>query len=165
MTPALTPASPPAGRYLGGELPTAQASDASRVISGTRPTVTSAILVMVGAPSTIRRVTVASVLTDSGGVPAWARMLDRAIEKHDACAAAISCSGLAPGPSSKRDLNEYSPLMVSPAVNVPLPDGRSPFHSAAPFAGMLASLVVRIGEILILCREDRPVDFGVVSDR
>ena len=49
-------------------------------------------------------------------------MLDRAIEKHDACAAAISCSGLAPGPSSNRDLNEYSPLIVSPAVNVPLPD-------------------------------------------
>ena len=51
---------------------------------GTRPTVTRAILVMVGAPSTRRRVTVASVCTDSGGVPALARMLDRAIEKQEA---------------------------------------------------------------------------------
>src|ERR1700722_14282529 len=169
MTPALTPASPPASRYLGVELPTAQASDASRVISGTpasarltgqpalaaaaasanvlasmpgtRPTVTSAILVIVGAPSTGRRVTVASVRTESGGFPACARMFDRAIEKHDACAAAMSCSGLAPGPSSKRDLNEYSPLIVSPAVNVPFPEGTSPFHSALPFAGMPASSV------------------------
>src|ERR1700728_4879389 len=98
MTPALTPASPPAGRYLGGELPTAQASDASRVISGTpasarltgqpalaaaacsakaawsmpgtRPSVTRATLVIVGAPSTSRSVTVASVCTDSGADPA-----------------------------------------------------------------------------------------------
>ncbi len=84
----------------------------------------------------------ASVWTDSGGVPAPARMFARAIEKHDACAAAISCSGLDPGPPAKRDLNEYSPLIVSPAVNVPLPDGRSPFHSALPFAGMPASSVI-----------------------
>jgi hypothetical protein len=26
--------------------------------------------------------------------------------------------------------------MVSPAVNVPVPVGTSPFHSALPFAGM-----------------------------
>ena len=71
---------------------------------GTRPTVTSAILVMVGAPSTGLRVTVASVCTESGGLPAWARRLARAIEKQAAWAAAISCSGLEPGPSSKRDL-------------------------------------------------------------
>jgi regulator of sirC expression with transglutaminase-like and TPR domain len=74
-------------------------------IPGTVPTVTRAILVMVGAPSTGRSVTVASVCTDSGGVPAWARMLDSAMEKHAACAAAINCSGFDPGPSSKRDLN------------------------------------------------------------
>ena len=74
---------------------------------GTRPVVTSAILVIVGAPSTNRSVTVASVCTDSGGLPAAARMFDRAIEKHAACAAAMSCSGLEPGPSSNRDLNVY----------------------------------------------------------
>jgi len=50
-------------------------------------------------------VTDASVRTDSGGVPALARMLESAIEKHAACAAAINCSGFDPGPSSKRDLN------------------------------------------------------------
>src|SRR6202034_3227047 len=61
---------------------------------GTCPTVTKAILVMVGMPSTRLRVTVASDRTDSGGWPAWARRLARAIEKQAACAAAISCSGL-----------------------------------------------------------------------
>ena len=71
---------------------------------GTRPVVARSILVIVGAPSTNRSVTVASVCTDSAVCPAWARMFDRAIEKHAACAAAISCSGLEPGPSSKRDL-------------------------------------------------------------
>src|SRR6202171_717655 len=107
---------------------------------GTRPTVTRAILVMVGAPSTGRRVTVASVCTESGGVPASARILERAMEKHAACAAAINCSGLDPGPSSKRDLNVYPPLMLSPAVKVPVPERRSPFHSAVPFAGMIVLL-------------------------
>src|ERR1700688_4244250 len=96
---------------------------------------------MVGTPSTGRRVTVASVCTESGGLPAWASMLDRAIEKHAACAAAISCSGFEPGPSSKRDLYVYPPLIVSPAVNVPVPVGTSPFHSALPFAGIATSLL------------------------
>ena len=52
-----------------------------------------------------RSVTVASVWTESGGLPAFASMLESAIEKQAACAAAISCSGFEPGPSSKRDLN------------------------------------------------------------
>src|ERR1700676_1708398 len=95
---------------------------------------------MVGTPSTGRSVTVASVCTDSGGLPASARMLDRAIEKQAACAAAISCSGFEPGPSSKRDLYVYPPLIVSPAVKVPVPVGTSPFHSALPFAGIATSL-------------------------
>src|SRR5260221_8504889 len=129
------------------------------------------MLVMVGVPSTRRRVTVASVCTDSGGVPAWASRLDRAIEKHDAWAAAISCSGLAPGPSSKRDLYEYSPLMVSPAVNVPLPVGTSPFHSALPLAGMAASsLGARIRNIRGWARYPRgsyrtgPVTVGALPE-
>ena len=66
---------------------------------------TSAIFVIVGAPSTGRSVTVASVCTESGGFPAFASMFESAIEKHAACAAAISCSGFEPGPSSNRDLN------------------------------------------------------------
>jgi hypothetical protein len=113
---------------------------ASSSIPGTCPTVTSAMLVIVGTPSRSRNVTVALVRTESAGVPFWARMLASAIEKHEACAAAISCSGFAPGPSSKRDLYEYSPLIVSPAVNVPAPVGTSPLHSAVPFAGNVASL-------------------------
>src|ERR1700756_449510 len=63
-------------------------------------------------------------------------MFDRAIEKHAACAAAINCSGLEPGPSSKRDLKVYPPVIESPAVKVPLPVGTSPFHSAVPLAVM-----------------------------
>ena len=39
---------------------------------GTRPTVTRSMRVMVGASSTRRKVTVASVWMDSGGEPAWA---------------------------------------------------------------------------------------------
>src|ERR1700722_10501294 len=89
-----------------------------------------------------RRVTVASVCTMSGVWPDWARRFERAIEKHAACRAAINCSGFEPGPSSKRDLNVYPPLMVSPAVNVPVPVGTSPCHSALPFAGMSPSLFI-----------------------
>src|ERR1700676_1088704 len=118
----------------------ALSTKASSSSPGTVPTVTRSILVMVGTPSTGRSVTVASVCTDSGGLPASARMLDRAIEKQAACAAAISCSGFEPGPSSKRDLYVYPPLIVSPAVKVPVPVGTSPFHSALPFAGIATSL-------------------------
>ena len=71
---------------------------------GTTPTVVSSIFVIVGAPSTARSVTRASVLIEAGGVPASASMFESAIEKQDAWAAPISCSGFAPGPSSKRDL-------------------------------------------------------------
>src|ERR1700748_2178774 len=69
-----------------------------------RPVVARSILVMVGAPSTNRSVTVASVCTDSGACPAWERMFDRAIEKHDACAAAIQCPWLEPGPAREAGL-------------------------------------------------------------
>lgn len=34
--------------------------------------------------------------TESGGLPAWARMLDKAIEKQAAWAAPMSCSGFEP---------------------------------------------------------------------
>ena len=85
--------------------------NAASSIPGTRPTVTRSILLMVGAPSIIFSVTVASVCTESGGLPALASMFDKAIEKHAACAAAINCSGFEPGPSSKRDLAVYPPLM------------------------------------------------------
>src|ERR1700757_914863 len=67
-------------------------------------------------------------------------MFDRAQEKHAAGAAAINCSGLEPGPSSKRDLKAYPPVIESPAVKVPLPVGTSPFHSAVPLAVMRPSV-------------------------
>src|SRR5262249_8937735 len=73
---------------------------------GTTPTVVSAIVVIVGTPSTGRSVTTALVWIESAGVPAWPSWLASAIKKQLACAPAISCSGLAPGPSSKRDLYE-----------------------------------------------------------
>jgi hypothetical protein len=38
--------------------------------------------------------------------------------------------------------------MVSPAVNVPVPVGTSPFHSALPFAGIMASSLVVIAVVL-----------------
>ena len=88
---------------------------------GTRPTVTSSILVIVSGTVDLPQGDRGVGPHRFGGLPALASMLDRAIEKHEAWAAAISCSGFAPGPSSKRDLKEYSPLIVSPAVNVPLP--------------------------------------------
>src|ERR1700761_1517299 len=70
-------------------------------------------------------------------------MLDSAIEKQAACAAAMSCSGFEPGPSSKRDLKVYPPLIESPAVKVPVPVGTSPFHSAVPLAAMSPSLTMK----------------------
>ncbi len=73
---------------------------------GTTPTVVSSIFVIVGAPSSRRSVTTAFVWIEVGGVPASASAFESAIEKQAACAAPISCSGFAPGPSSKRDLNE-----------------------------------------------------------
>ena len=77
----------------------------------------------------------------------------RAIEKQAAWAAAISCSGLDPGPSSKRDLKVYPPLIVSPALNVPVPVVMSPRHSALPFAAMSISFVVlRCWEITSMLR-------------
>src|ERR1017187_9423876 len=66
------------------------------------------------------------------------------MEKHAAGAAAINCSGLDPGPSSNRDLKVNPPLMVSPAVNVPVPVAKSPFHSALPIAGISVSLSFRV---------------------
>jgi hypothetical protein len=51
--------------------------------------------------------TPAVVSTLSGSYPALPSSPASAIEKQPACAPAISSSGLVPGPSSKRDPNEY----------------------------------------------------------
>src|ERR1700691_3935108 len=97
----------PADALLTGQPALAAKAFSTKVASsmpGARPTVTRSILVMVGEPSTGLRVTVASVWTESGGWPAVARRFERAMEQQAGWAAAISCSGLDPGPSSKRDL-------------------------------------------------------------
>jgi hypothetical protein len=76
----------PARTRLTGQVALAVAAypaNAASSTPGTRPTVTRSILVIVGAPSTMR--------------------------------------------------------IVSPAVNVPLPVGTSPFRSALPLAGLAAS--------------------------
>jgi hypothetical protein len=64
--------------------PFAAVLKAASSIPGTRPTVVRAIAVIVGAPSTTRRVTTAFVFTDSTGVPASARAAESAIEKQAA---------------------------------------------------------------------------------
>src|SRR6185503_10703291 len=100
---------------------------------GTRPSVSRSMRWIVGPASVGRRCTLAVVRTDSAGCPCSAITLASAIEKHAACAAAISSSGLVPSPSSKRDANEYAPLKTpSPTVRSPSPPLRSPRHSALP---------------------------------
>jgi hypothetical protein len=62
----------------------------------TSPRTVSAILVMAPAP----RVTSAVTSRDSVVPPALPISLDRAMEKHDECAAAMSSSGLVVPPAS-----------------------------------------------------------------
>src|SRR5439155_7781987 len=102
----------------------------SSAIPGTLPSTVSAIFVM---PSPGWKVTVADVFSSSGGFPACARACESAIEKHDACAAAISSSGLVlpPVSSSERAAqltarSPKAPLVVERIV--PLPSIRLPFH-------------------------------------
>src|SRR5438132_8227448 len=67
-----------------------------------------------------------------GAWPFCDNAADRAIEKHAACAAAISSSGFVPGPSAKRELYEYLPSKAPlPSLSVPAPFFRSPRHSAS----------------------------------
>src|SRR5690606_4909778 len=106
--------------------------NASSERPGTTARVTSSIPMMDGPPSRVSRVTRASVWIRSGGWPAVASRAASAIEKHPACAAAMSSSGLVPTPSSKREPKEYDPSTAPLAVaRVPLPLLRSPRHSAS----------------------------------
>src|SRR4051812_44962127 len=63
---------------------------------------------------------------------------DNAIEKHPACAAAISSSGLVPGAFSNRVVKEYCVLFNTPpgAEMLPLPSFRPPFQTALAFLCM-----------------------------
>src|SRR5688500_9737794 len=65
---------------------------------------------------------------------------DNAIEKHTACAAPISSSGLVPGPFPNRVVNEYlrpfsAPLSVETS---PFPSSSDPFQTALPLRFMKA---------------------------
>jgi hypothetical protein len=67
---------------------------------------------------------------------------DSAIEKHPACAAAISSSGFVPGAFSNRVTNEYCVLFNTPpgADIVPFPSFNPPFQTALAFRCMMFSL-------------------------
>src|SRR5439155_13908795 len=104
---------------------------AASSMPGTCPS-TSILDVVIPSPGT--NVTVADVDRSVGGVPWLARTFESAIEKHAACAAAISSSG--------EDLPGSSPVraahVISSGPNVPLPTRssvpapvmRSPCHRA-----------------------------------
>jgi REP element-mobilizing transposase RayT len=114
--------------------PVLAASAASRKPSapspGTLPRTVSALFVI---PVPATKVTTADVRRRSGGLPAFARPSESAIEKHAACAAAISSSGLVfpPDSSSERaaQLTSSGPKAPEPTSSiVPDPLIRSPFH-------------------------------------
>jgi REP element-mobilizing transposase RayT len=114
------------------------ASAASRKPSasrpGTLPRTVRALLVM-PVPGT--KVTTAEVRRRSGAFPAFASPAESAIEKHAACAAAISSSGLVfpPDASSERaaQLTSSGPKAPEPTSSiVPDPLVRSPFHVTDP---------------------------------
>ena len=110
--------------------PSAASRKPSASIPGTVPRTASAIRV-IPVPGT--NVTAAEVSSRVGGVPAFASPPASAIEKHDACAAAISSSGLVlpPDASSVRaaQLTSRGPNAPEPTSSiVPEPPVRSPFH-------------------------------------
>ena len=86
---------------------------------------------MRGPEPSVSRVTVACTCRLSGGLPPSVSPCARAIEKHDACAAAISSSGLVlPSERSVRDAQVTGRSPVAPLVKlrVPAPWARSPSH-------------------------------------
>ena len=88
--------------------------NAGSSIPGTTARTVKALFV-IPVPGT--NVTVASTSSLSGGVPAFASTLESAIEKHEACAAAMSSSGLVrPFESSVRAAH-----VTSSGPNAPLP--------------------------------------------
>src|SRR5712691_6497707 len=108
----------------------AAAWNAASSIPSTRP-VTSSFIAVIPVPGT--NVDVAFTFSRSGGLPASARPWERAIEKHDACAAAISSSGLVRPFSSGSDREAQvmsAPLSAPLPVNsiLPVPLSRFPLH-------------------------------------
>src|SRR5919198_1180602 len=108
---------------------------------GTFPVTCRAILVM---PSPGWNVTVAEVLSSSAGWPACARPFESAIEKHAACAAAMSSSGLVfDCASSERARQSTSSPPIAPLVTEsmrPLPLIRSPCHVTSALRSVASGL-------------------------
>jgi hypothetical protein len=75
------------------------------------------------------------------------RAPDSAIEKHPACAAAISSSGFVPLPSSNRDLNEYGPSHAPEPIFIdPLPCMMSPSQTAVEDLAGITFLLIEFGD-------------------
>src|SRR6266498_2056664 len=74
---------------------------------GTSPSVLSSIVVILKPSPTFSSLTLALVLIRVGLKPPFVSPAARAIEKHPACAAPISSSGLVPVPSSNLEAKEY----------------------------------------------------------
>src|SRR4029079_8788809 len=120
----------------------ATALNAASSIPGTFPTTVSADLV-IPVPGT--NVTVDDVLNCSGGLPAFASMFESCIAKQEACAAAISSSGLVlpfgssvraghdtcRGPNAPRSISWISPLPLM----------RSPFQVACALRSAAISVL------------------------
>src|SRR3954454_4836283 len=102
---------------------------------GTFPTTSMRLVVIVQPESSFSNdnVTVVEMLSAVRFAPP--NCPDNAIEKHPACAAAISSSGLVPGAFSNRVENEYCVLLSTPpgAEIVPLPSFSPPFQTALAF--------------------------------
>src|SRR5690349_20588586 len=101
---------------------------------GTSASQSRSMRVMPNPSPTFSRCTAAVVCTRFGVKPARPSAADSAMEKHPACAAAISSSGFVPPPCSKREAKEYFPSNAPlPSFIRPLPSRRVPFHSASDF--------------------------------
>ncbi len=112
-------------------------------IPGTTPTVVRAIFVIFGPSSWRRRVTTASVVTDVGTCPA---SLSAALKRHreaGGVGGGDELLGVRARRILNRVLNEKSPLMLSPAVNVPLPPFRSHSTARGPLPAWVHRLVCR----------------------
>ena len=138
--------------------PSAACLNFSASAPGTSPRTSSADDTTVQLSPTLSNVTFALTSSRFGGVPARASPAESAIEKHEACAAARSSSGLdLPLGASVRALHDTGASLKSPldpAVTIPLPLMRSPFQTAR------ASLVAATSHLPAprappKCRSDR----------
>jgi hemoglobin len=138
----------PARAWLTGQLAfasSAAATKSSSLIPSTVPRTVSRISVM-PVPGT--KSTSAEVFSSVGGVPALARPLEKAIEKHAEWAAAMSSSGLVlPFASSARDahVTSYVPMPEDCSSTLPAPSNSEPCQvvSALRVVAMLPSLAGR----------------------